>query len=77
MAKASDKIGILRQNLADAGCREETVKSCVDYANRAEWSALILLLAKHKAALLNVVHESQKQIDCLDFLIYQIRKEYE
>ncbi len=76
MAEASDRIGILRQNLIDAGCEEETIKSCMDYARSGEWDALTILLMKHKAALLGTVHKRQKQIDCLDFLVYQIRNEH-
>ena len=76
VAEASDKLGILRQNLVDAGCEENLIKSCLDYAKNGDWGAIAPLLTKHKAMLLGAVHESQKQIDCLDFLTYQIRKEH-
>lgn len=76
MAEASDKFGILRQNLIDAGCGDNTIKKCIDYAQSDEWDRLIPKLSEHKAALLGAVHENQKKIDCLDFLVYQIKKEH-
>ena len=76
MAQASDTLGILRQNLADAGCDKETIKSCITYAEGGEWDRLIPLLSAHKAALLKTAHESARQIDCLDYLVYHIKKEH-
>lgn len=33
----------------------------------------LVLLEKHRKKLLDAVHENQKKIDCLDYLIYQVR----
>ena len=38
---------------------------------------LLELLARHRAALLDEVHKSEKKIDCLDYLIYQMEKKKE
>lgn len=76
MAEASDTLGILRQALMDAGCGEATIKSCASYAGRGEWNKLFPLIAKEKAALLETVHDNRKKIDCLDFLVYEIRKKH-
>ena len=35
---------------------------------------LLELLARHRAALLDEVHKSEKKIDCLDYLIYRIKQ---
>ncbi|MDD2648701.1 MAG: hypothetical protein PHI27_10640 [Eubacteriales bacterium] len=77
MAEASDVFGILRQNLIDAGCGEEAVACCLEYAERGEWGRLLPTLTKQKAALLRAVHETEKQIDCLDYLVYQINRQFE
>ena len=37
-------------------------------------SRLLELLARHRAALLDEVHKSEKKIDCLDYLIYRIKQ---
>ncbi|RHR31208.1 hypothetical protein DWX43_05715 [Clostridium sp. AF19-22AC] len=75
MAEASDTLGILYQNLLDAGCDEKTAECCMAYAKCGEWRKMLPLLSKHKTILLEIVHAGQKQIDCLDFLIYRINKE--
>ena len=33
------------------------------------------VLKKHWRCLLDKIHEGQKQIDCLDYLLYQMEKE--
>ncbi|MBD5096558.1 MAG: hypothetical protein HDT40_06085 [Lachnospiraceae bacterium] len=76
MAKASDVYGILYQNLVDAGCSEEEITACMDYAKKDNWKNILSTLTHHKKALLEQVHTSEKQIDCLDFLIYRLNKEF-
>ena len=76
MAEASDVYGILHQNLADAGCNEKKIAVCMGYAQKGEWKKLLPMLTEHKQVLLGQVHLSEKQIDCLDFLIYRINREF-
>ena len=74
MAKASDKQGILIQNLVDAGCDSQTVWACLCLVEEERQAQLLRILAQQKDALLDTVHQSQRQIDCLDFLVYQIKR---
>jgi hypothetical protein len=76
MAEASDKLGILRQNLSDAGCGGAAAEACMELVQQKQWEKLFALLKQQKGALLRQVHTNQKQIDCLDFLVYQIQKEH-
>lgn len=76
MAEASDVYGILYQNLVDAGCGEEAITRCMDYAQKGEWKHLLPVLTQHKKTLLEQVHKYEKQVDCLDFLIYRLHKEF-
>ena len=76
MAEASDVYGILYQNLVDAGCSKKRIADCMGYAKKGEWKNLLPVLAQHKKSLLEQVHTSEKQIDCLDFLIYRLNKEF-
>ena len=76
MAEASDVYGILYQNLVDAGCGKKEITGCMDYAQKGEWKSLLPVLTRHKKTLLEQVHKSEKQIDCLDFLIYRLSKEF-
>lgn len=60
------------QNMKDAGCSQDTIAgclSCLDIGKRAE---LLKRLENHREGLLQKVHEREKQIDCLDYLVYQI-----
>lgn len=75
MAEASDIRGIFYQNLIDAGCGRETVQRCVFFAQEKKTTELLRLLLFHRKVLLDAVHLNQKQIDCLDYLIYKTEKE--
>ncbi len=75
MAEASDTQGILRQNLLDAGCGPDTVQRCMDLVEKQESAELLRLLSRHRRELLDKVHQSEKRIDCLDYLIYQIERQ--
>lgn len=72
MAEASDTLGILRQNLVDAGCDRELTGRCITLAQEMKTDELLRLLSRHRQTLLDGVHQWEKQIDCLDYLIYQI-----
>lgn len=75
MAEASDIWGILSQNLIDAGCSEEITRHCVRLVRDGKTADMLRLLSRHREALLDAVHLNQKQIDCLDYLVYQTEKE--
>lgn len=74
MAEASDKQAILYQTLKDAGCDTQTIKACISLAESGQQASLLEILAQKKIALLDTVHKNQKRIDCLDFLVYQIKR---
>lgn len=74
MAEANDVYGIIHQNLIDAGCNEQTTERCMTFVKDENISGMLPILSKHRSLLLDSVHTGQKQIDCLDYLIYQIKK---
>lgn len=76
MSAASDTMGILHQNLADAGCSEDLIEICMEFAKTNQWNRMLPLLSKQRIHLLNSVHDGQKQIDCLDFLVYRMNKKH-
>lgn len=76
MAEASDTMGILHQNLIDAGCSRDLVETCMEFAKADQWNRILSLLAGQRVNLLDSVHDGQKQIDCLDFLVYSINKKH-
>lgn len=74
MAEATDKKGILLQNLQDAGCDESMIQKCISYAEQGRTKEILCLLRKYKPVLLEKIHNSQDELDCLDFLIYKLKK---
>lgn len=62
------------QNLKDAGCAQEVIDCCMVCLEKGKKNELLKRLAEHRDDLLNRVHEEEKHIDCLDYLVYQIRR---
>ena len=74
MPHAADTDGILRQNLVDAGCGPEIVRQCMALARKQDQAELMRVLSRHRRTLLDTFHQSEKQIDCLDYLVYEMQK---
>lgn len=62
--------GNIVDNLRDAGCSEELIEQ---YASAASGCARICLLKQYHRELLGSIHSEQKKLECLDYLIYQLR----
>ena len=62
------------QNLKDAGCTDEVIRTFLEDLEQGTFSDGVKLLQKHRRFLLNNTHEWQKKIDCLDYLIYQMKE---
>ena len=75
MQKAGEN-NSLYQNLLDAGFNAEKAEQYEKLAEDQEWNILLQELMKQKRHLLSSLHESEKQIDCLDFLVYEINKKH-
>ena len=71
------------QNLEDAGCASDIIESCMTCMEQGKKKELLKQLDEHRADLLNKIHKTkslpenefcpeQTQIDCLDYLVYQI-----
>lgn len=58
-------------NLKDAGCDPDTAERYVNSDSEKEKKRI---LDNHRKLLLDNLHKYQKQIDCLDYLIYSERK---
>ncbi len=62
------------QNLRDAGCDPETIECFLAQYEKGSTKEVLKLLALHRRGLLNALHEEQKKIDCLDYLVYHFQK---
>ena len=75
MADYISDTGAVRQNLKDAGCNKEVVEKFMKLAEAGERQKQYKLLEKHRRELLKHIHSTEKQIDCLDYLVFQMRKD--
>lgn len=64
----------LIQNLKDAGCDAQTIENFMSDLHKGKEESSLKRLAIHRKKLLDSIHKEQKQIDCLDYLVYQMSK---
>lgn len=62
---------MLITNLKDAGCDDKTIAAFLQYRQTNDQSKQMNLLKKQRNSLLDKIHEDQKAIDCLDYLLYK------
>ena len=62
------------QNLKDAGCDSETIEKFMADLQKGKEENSLKRLAIHRKNLLESLHKDQKHIDCLDYLVYQMKK---
>ena len=62
------------RNLEDAGCAPEIIECCIACMEQGKKKELLKHQEEHRTGLLNKVHEEEKHIDCLDYLVYQISR---
>lgn len=74
MAEHTIKKEAMVQNLKDAGCDRELIEYSIRLFSEGKIKEVLAVLAKHRGNLLNNCHIENKKIDCLDYLIFQIKK---
>ena len=72
--KLCDSEESIIQNLRDAGCDERTIAAFLGYIKDGRESESLRLLKKQRSLLLDTVHQEEKKIDCLDYLVYRMQK---
>lgn len=65
----------IKQNLIDAGCDSLIISDFFEINGTDKGRKQMTLLQKHRKRLLEEFHTIQKEIDCLDYLIYQIERQ--
>ena len=63
------------QNLKDAGCGPDIIARFMACQDAGDTKDSLRVLADHRAVLLDKLHASRYNLDCLDFLIRKLRKE--
>lgn len=67
----------VEQNLKDAGCPDGFIQSFLARYSTSTPSEQMRMLNEQRKELLEQLHDSQKHLDCMDYLCYQIRKQSE
>ena len=65
----TNKEFLMRRNLTDAGFPESEIAKIISLLEEGRENAVHRILAQQRTNLLNTVHENQKRIDCLDYLV--------
>lgn len=61
-------------NLEATGLDALQVEEYLSYWNAENTAQQLQLLSRHRATLLDRVHQMEKQIGCLDYLVYRIQR---
>lgn len=61
-----------RQNLIDAGCDKKTIERILDCTTMEE---RLRILSMQRKQLLEDYRNDAKKLDCLDYLVNQLKKE--
>lgn len=64
----------LLETLQDAGCSPDMIEHFMNCCREHQIEEQLRILLKQRCVLLECVHESQKRLDCLDYLIYRLKK---
>ena len=63
------------QCLTDSGCDRQVAGTIIKHLEQGNAKGAMELLQIQRRKLLSRLHKQQKNIDCLDYLIYQIGRE--
>ncbi len=74
MAAANNQTECLQQNLLDAKCGKELREQCMALSEQGLQVRMISLLRSHRTELLDTIHEYQKALDSLDYLLFKTEK---
>ena len=61
-------------NLADAGCTKHDAEIAGELYKNGQADELIRFLKKWRCGLMEEMHESQRKVDCMDFLIRRVER---
>ncbi|MEG0276592.1 MAG: hypothetical protein RR630_06145 [Coprobacillus sp.] len=67
------RISDIVRNLEDAGCHPDMIEKFMCSYENDYIQNQMSLLKKQRCILIEKIHQDQKQIDCLDYLIYMIK----
>ena len=70
----NEELEKILNNLSDAGCGSEELEKARKLYKAGDMEGLILHFRKCRCSRMDELHESQRKVDCLDYLIRQTAK---
>ena len=70
----NEELEKILNNLSDAGCGSEEPQKAKQLYEAGDTEALIRYFRKCRCSRMEELHESQRKVDCLDYLIRQTAK---
>lgn len=64
----------LAQGLTDAGCSEEAIRGICTLYQAGDYPEMLRQMKKQRCMLMDAMHESQRKVDRMDYLIYHQEK---
>ena len=61
--------------LEDIGCSQEIIDQYIKLRKEKDLEGMIKLLLCQKCRLLDKIHGEQKKLDCIDYIIFHLKKE--
>ena len=71
----SEKEKACLEVLIEAGCSEEWARGFLSLWKEGKVCEAMRILTERRRELLEKLHTDQRQLDCLDYFIYQMKKE--
>ncbi|MCQ2510707.1 MAG: hypothetical protein MJ116_09625 [Lachnospiraceae bacterium] len=65
----------LKARLEEVGCDEKLTDQVIAFLLNGDTESARMFLRRHRKQLMEELHESEKRVDDLDLLVYQISKE--
>ncbi len=65
----------LMQGLKDSGCTEEAAAKICALCSAGDYEAMLHQMKKQRCVLMEEMHESQKKVDRMDYLIHMQEKQ--
>ena len=70
----NEELEKILNNLSDPGCGSEELQKAKQLYEAGDTEALIRYFRKCRCSRMDELHESQRKVDCLDYLIRQTAK---
>ena len=71
---SDNEIKVLRQMLEDSGCGSAETEKFIRCRSNGTCEDQLAVLFHHRKRLLSDSHKIQRQIECLDYLIYKLKR---